>query len=113
MKVLTLLSFIFLTSAYSPLTHRHITSKFKLFDATIALIKKGKIKEVELLKKELSNDKENMVNKFLETSKFMGTYGEKAPFIKSVYNRYTSVTVMPEYSKKVKTVGKIIDDFIV
>lgn len=80
-------------------------SHSKLYNsAANAMIRKGKLKEVEALKKQVEIEGENSpINIYLKQGKFIDDYGEPIPFIESVYNRFQSVTVMPEYSKKVKT----------
>jgi len=84
--------------------HISHNTKTTLFDAATSLIKKGKIREVESLKKEFLDNKENLIDNFLAKGKYRDDYGEPIPFIESVYNRFKSVTIMPEYSKKAKTV---------
>jgi len=76
----------------------------RLFNAANALIRKGKTKEVEILKKQIEAEGDNsIVKKFLASRKYADIYGTVPEFLPSVTNRYKSVTVMPEYSKKVKT----------
>ena len=79
-------------------------SNTKLFNAANLLIRKAKMKEVEKLKEAVNAEGDShYINEFLKTKKFVDLYGGPIPFIDSVLNRYQSVTIMPEYSKKAKT----------
>lgn len=79
-------------------------SHSKLFSAANAMIKKAKMKEVEKLREAVNKEgSSHYINKFLQTKQFVDLYGGPIPFVENVLNRYTSVTIMPEYSKKVKT----------
>lgn len=79
-------------------------SNTKLFNAANALIRKAKMKEVDKLREAVNAEgSSHYINKFLETKKFVDLYGGPIPFVENVLNRYTSVTIMPEYSKKAKT----------
>ena len=81
------------------------SSSTRLYNvAANALIRKAKLKEVEKLKEDISQEgSAHYINKFLENKEFKDEYGGPIPFLESVQNRHKSVTVMPEYSKKVKT----------
>ena len=79
-------------------------SNTKLFNAAYALIRKAKLKEVDKLREAVNAEgSSHYINKFLETKQFVDLYGGPIPFVENVLNRYTSVTIMPEYSKKAKT----------
>ena len=82
-----------------------IPSSTKLFNAAAnAMIRKAKLKEIDKLKEDMAREGDNhYINKFLETKEFIDEYGGAIPYLESVMNRYSSVTVMPEYNKKVKT----------
>ena len=79
-------------------------SDTRLFSAANALIKKAKMKEVEKLREAVNTEgSSHYINKFLETKQFVDLYGGPIPFVENVLNRYTSINIMPEYSKKAKT----------
>lgn len=102
----TQLSSIFnFVAAYVGLRNPSLRSDTRLFNnAASALIRKAKMKEVDVLKQQIEAEgNSSPVKKFLAAGKFTDSYGDVPAFIPSVLNRYQSVTVMPEYSKKVKT----------
>ena len=69
-----------------------------------ALIRKAKMREVEALRRQVALEGDaSPINQFFKTNAFEDKYGKPVPFIESVKNRFSSITVMPEYSKKVKT----------
>lgn len=70
--------------------------------ATI-MIKKNKIKDIELLKQSMSEEgNSHIINHYLAT-------GERPPlthvtnFRQSILNRFNTLSILPEYNKKVKT----------
>lgn len=72
--------------------------------AISSMIKKAKLKEVELYRKELSDASCNSIlKKFLESSKVDDSIGVPVDFFNSTVNRFVSVTVMAEYNKKSMT----------
>ena len=79
-------------------------TKLQAITAANAMIRKAKMKEVDALKKQIEIDGEKSpINLYLKSGNFVDDYGGPIPFIETVFNRFKSVTVMPEYSKKVKT----------
>lgn len=67
------------------------------------IIRKNKLKEIENLKANISSQSDHVISRFLSTGEQPYGVSNPIPFIKSVVNRYNTVSVMAEYNKKART----------
>jgi len=71
--------------------------------AATTLIKKNKIKENAALLEQLKSNPEHSINLFLKDGTRPQGILDPINFYKTAYGKHDSVSVIPEYNKKVKT----------
>lgn len=114
-----LLSCICSSNAFVPLTSSHFgqrvmntvsvvqkrtTLNMALASSAVLLVKKGKMKEVQALRANMTEAGEShAINQFLKDGTRPFGVGKPIDFFNSTASRFQSISVLPEFSKKAKT----------
>jgi len=107
--IISLLIIIFINDSYSfqktSNSIMRLKSQLYMISPAASLLRKNKLKEVEILKKEVNDDNGNhLISKYLanNTIKAIGV-GKPIDFFNATSWSYNTITVMPEFNRKSKT----------